>query len=648
MSWRANLDRVKSEVDVGLLDSQEWARGVGLSVGGMGEETQTIIEWVRMALALRYLLHGVETDWSDQALSQGLVLVGPHGSGKSTLARSVAFEHGIFTSERRSGSTLMARRHRGGRRPDGPEVPGVYNANGAIVMSCRTLSALSEDDDAVRNTLNAAADAIFRAFNKRSESRTALGLRYFNLVLLVLDDVDALDSKTSDAVDNFCKQVRYFPHVALAVLATSNSWDAVPEALKSYFEALNDEGKIFLKPLSPSRRLEVLSFFTETRGLDISQEAGEGLADMTHGFLASDLMSLCQEIDVCSDFGAKPIDDHMLEECVRSIRDLLYQRNSVESSFTLWSGGGAYVPLDAPVEGGANGPGIGLVGLEEQLLRLHLFIVCALEPSTLSGSGAKGPQSLKDAAAVISKRRGAGCILYGPAGTGKSALIRFTARQCRDCNVISLDASSMISKLAGQTEINISAAFEDAKSRTPCLIIIDRLESLAGIGGGHDELRCERRAICIARELDDLVEFNTSNMRKSRETGEYAGCVKVLASTNRIEDIHPLVSRACRLDDHVLVPLPGPTQLTEMLEFYLQNSGVEPCEMHGPTENERACLLCLSDLAQKRCQGFSGADIQNVVREAGILALRRSNLTATHIAWRDIHDAVDEQTRRFR
>lgn len=657
MQWHSNLDRVKGEVDVGLLNREEWVQGVGLTVGGLGAETRVIIDWVRSVLAMRYLFHRQpEYDFTDNVLSRGMVLLGPHGSGKSTLARAVAFEHGIFTSERKSGSSLlMARRYRGGARkkPDGPEVPGRYNANGAMVLACRALAALSEDEEAVATTLDAAADAIFRAYNKKSEPRDSTGSRYFNLVLLVLDDVDALNDKTSETVNRFCAQVRRFPHVALAVLATSNSWEAVPKPLKDIFDALNDEGKITLRPLSPARRLEVLTLLLASHGFgELPRAALESLADSTHGFQASDLMSLCQEIafQASGSEGQSP-DDAMLRGCVQTVRDLLYRRNSSANSISLWSGSDrGRVSEVAPEEGaeGASHPQIGLVGLEEQLLRLHLSIVCALEPSTLHNT-ARGSGSLKETAAMIEIQGGAGCLLYGPAGTGKSALIRFTARQCRDCNVVSLDASSMISKRMGETEKNISAAFADAKTRTPCLIIIDQLESLAGNDGGENELVNLRRAICLARELDDVCEFNTENLEKAKETGEYAGCVRVLASTTRIKDVHPRIIQGGSLVDHVLVPMPSTAQLTDLLQFYLCKMKVEPCEQHGDSvPGEPICRRCLSALAQTRCQGFSGADIENVAREAGLLALRRSNLQATHVAWQDIHSALAEQTKRVR
>ncbi|MDA0184504.1 ATP-dependent zinc metalloprotease FtsH [Solirubrobacter phytolaccae] len=203
-----------------------------------------------------------------------------------------------------------------------------------------------------------------------------------------------------------------------------------------------------------------------------------------------------------------------------------------------------------------------------------------------------------------------GALLVGPPGTGKTLLARATAGEA-DAAFFSVSGAEFVESLVGVGAARIRDLFAKARDAAPAIVFIDELDAVgrkrgAGVGQGNDE-----REQTLNQLLVEMDGFDAG------------GGLIVLAATNRPDILDPALLRPGRFDRQVTVDAPDAEGRAHILSLYLKG---RPCaEDVDPTEIAR------------RCPGFTGAELENVVNEAALLSAREGH---TAIGMHDLDEAI--------
>ncbi|EEY61427.1 ribosome biogenesis ATPase RIX7 [Phytophthora infestans T30-4] len=199
----------------------------------------------------------------------------------------------------------------------------------------------------------------------------------------------------------------------------------------------------------------------------------------------------------------------------------------------------------------------------------------------------------------------AGVLLYGPPGCGKTLLAKAIAHES-GANFISIKGPELLDKYVGESERSVRQVFQRARASSPCVVFFDELDALAprrsgGAGGDAGGNGVSER---VVNQL--LTEMDGLDIRRN---------VFVIAATNRPDIIDPAMLRPGRLDKLLYVPLPQASERHQILKTVSSK-----CAMASSVQLEAIA-------ADPRCEGFSGADLSALVREAGITALRETDFS---------------------
>ncbi len=204
----------------------------------------------------------------------------------------------------------------------------------------------------------------------------------------------------------------------------------------------------------------------------------------------------------------------------------------------------------------------------------------------------KDPKKYADLGARIPK----GVLLVGPPGTGKTLLAKAVAGEA-DVPFLSISGSDFLEMYVGVGASRVRDLFSQAKKNAPAIIFIDEIDAVGrhrgtGIGGGHDEREQTLNQMLV--EMDGFVENEG---------------VIVIAATNRPDILDPALLRPGRFDRQVTVGLPDIKGREEILKVHARNKSLAPG-------------VSLADIARSTV-GFTGADLENLLNEAALLAVRR-------------------------
>ncbi len=219
----------------------------------------------------------------------------------------------------------------------------------------------------------------------------------------------------------------------------------------------------------------------------------------------------------------------------------------------------------------------------------------------------KNPKRFQAMGARIPK----GVLLVGPPGTGKTLLARAVAGEAK-VPFYYISGSDFVELFVGIGASRVRDMFKQAKMNAPCLIFIDEIDAVGrqrgtGLGGGHDE-----REQTLNQLLTEMDGF-----------GPHEGII-VIAATNRPDVLDPALLRPGRFDRQVTVGLPDKNARVEILKVHAKNKILDK-------------NITLEYLA-KRTPGFSGADLENLLNEAALLAVRRNKKAIT---MSEIDEATD-------
>ena len=228
--------------------------------------------------------------------------------------------------------------------------------------------------------------------------------------------------------------------------------------------------------------------------------------------------------------------------------------------------------------------------------------------------GVELPLKHPDAFRRLGIRPAKGFLLYGPPGTGKTLLAKATAREA-EANFIATKSSDLLSKWYGESEQQIARLFARARQVAPTVIFIDELDSLVPArGGGLGEPQVTERVVnTILAEMDGLEELQS---------------VVVIGATNRPNLIDPALLRPGRFDELIYVAVPDAGRPPRT------SSRIHTARMPLAEDVDLDALAA-------RTERFTGADLEDLVRRAGLFALRGS-IEASEVTMAEFEMALAE------
>jgi len=352
--------------------------------------------------------------------------------------------------------------------------------------------------------------------------------------------------------------------------------------------------EIEIKVPNEKGRREVFQIHTRNMPLDKKISLKE-FANITHGFVGADISAVCREAAMAAlrrylpkiDLDSEIIDPELLEQIEVTKTDFEEALKEVMPS------GIREVFVEIP-----NVTWDEIGGLEDLKQKLIESVDWPLShPKIFERMGITPPR---------------GILLYGPPGCGKTLLARAVANES-NANFISIKGPELLSKYVGESEKAIREVFRKAKMAAPCIIFFDEFDSIAPSRGRHttDSGVSEKVLSQFLTEMDGL---------------EVKKDIIVIAATNRPDILDPALIRPGRIDRILLVPAPNEEERLKILEIFTKDMPL--------TANVDLNVL------NSKLEGFSGADIEMLCREAGMIALRE-NLKARKISKEHFNMAIE-------
>lgn len=379
----------------------------------------------------------------------------------------------------------------------------------------------------------------------------------------------------------------------LVVIAATNRPDAIDEALRR--PGRFDREIVIGVPDEQGRR-EILGI--HTRGMPLGDRVDlQELAKATYGFVGADIGALAREAAIDAvrrimpkiDLDERTIPPEVLDELCVTREDFVEALKRIQPSAMR------EVMVQMPNVSWSDIGGVG-----DAIAKLK--------------EGIELPMKNPEAFRRLGIRPAKGFLLYGPPGTGKTLLAKAVAKEAK-ANFISMKSSDLLSKWYGESEQQIARMFKRARSVAPCVIFIDEIDSLVPArGSGQGEPQVTGRVVnTILAEMDGLEELQS---------------VVVIGATNRPTLVDPALLRPGRFDELVYVGTPDKPGREQILGIHTANM---------PLADD----VVLADVAEKTDR-FTGADLEDVVRRAGLNALQRAGGDVQQVTAADFTEALDD------
>jgi transitional endoplasmic reticulum ATPase len=333
-----------------------------------------------------------------------------------------------------------------------------------------------------------------------------------------------------------------------------------------------------------------------TRNMPLAEDIDlKRLSDVTHGYTGADMASLCREAAMKAlrryipefNLEEERIPPEILEKMVVNMDDFLSAYREITPTAMR------EVYVEVPQVHWNEVGGLGEV--KQELMESVEWPL--KKPEVFKKMGIKPPR---------------GILLYGPPGCGKTLLARAVATES-EANFISIKGPEIFSKWVGESEKAIREVFRKGRTAAPAIIFFDELDAIVPRRGlGYSDSGASERVISqLLTEIDGIESLQN---------------VLVIAATNRPDILDPAVLRPGRFDRMIYVPSPDLDSLKEIFKIHTHSM---------PLSRD----VVLDELARK-AQGYSGADIEAICREAAIDALRE-DINSTEVSLRDFNKATE-------
>ncbi len=402
--------------------------------------------------------------------------------------------------------------------------------------------------------------------------------------IVFIDELDAIAPKREDVTGEVERRVvsqiltlmdGLKSRGNVVVIGATNRVNAIDPALR---RPGRFDREIEINVPSKSGRLSVLKI--HTRGMPLTKNVNlDEIASVTHGFVGADLEALSKEaaMNVLRKLLPKmnlDADEQIPQEILEKL--IIKQQDFMDALKNVRPSAMREVLVETPTVGWKD-----VGGLDEIKLELREAVEWPLKyPETFERMGIRPSR---------------GILLYGPPGTGKTLLAKAVAKES-EANFIQVKGPSLLSMWVGKSEEGMRKVFERARQVSPCIIFFDEIDALAGKRGVETGTKVTERVLNqMLAEMDGLEDLND---------------VLVIGATNRPDMLDPALLRPGRFDKILLVGAPEEEGRLGVLKIHTKNMPL-------------AKDVDLKDFAKKAI-GYTGADLEALVREAAMLALRES------------------------
>ncbi|TFG33367.1 AAA family ATPase [Candidatus Thorarchaeota archaeon] len=418
--------------------------------------------------------------------------------------------------------------------------------------------------------------------------------------IIFIDELDSIAPKRADVTGEVERRVvaqllSLMDGLAgrgqVIVIGATNRVDDIDEALR---RPGRFDREIEIGVPDKKGRLEILQI--HTRSMPLNEDVDlERLAAVTHGFVGADLAALTREAAMQA---LRKVLPHVDPETGDIPADILTNLYVTKPDFDSALNDVSPSALREVLVEKPNVKWEDVGGLEKVKMQLQEAIEAPIRrPEVFKEMGIRSPK---------------GVLLFGPPGTGKTLLAKAVATES-EANFISVRGPEIFNKYVGESEKAVREIFKKARQTAPCVLFFDEIDAIMGSRGNRDDSGVSHRIVNqFLAELDGMQTLQN---------------VLVIGATNRADILDPAVLRPGRFDAVVFVPPPDKSARLEIFKVHTKKMPL----------SEDVDLGKLAEMTE----GYSGADIEGLCREAAMTAVR-SDWKAKPVTMKHFEQALQE------